>query len=268
MKFSMHARTASPPYLKKVDEIVVGYRDRRIIPDYAKKYPAAWVVLEVTPETQWEISEIKDYYILAKQKLKVCLPDIRDERVMELKEAGIPYFWGYTITTFWDLNSVIAAGVSEVRIGAPLFFQCDKLQQFDVKKRVWANIAHEGYFPIVDWVVGPWLRPEDVELYDDTFDTIEFGNCKDKQEEALYRIYAEQKHWPGKLDMIITNVNTEAYNRLILEEFAEARKNCGQRCMSGGACRVCYRALNLADRELLQDYKENIEEKAGEEIAL
>ena len=66
MKFSLHLRTSSAQYLKKADEIVVEYRDRRAIPDYAKKYPNACIALEVKPDTQWDFDEIKDYFILAR----------------------------------------------------------------------------------------------------------------------------------------------------------------------------------------------------------
>lgn len=264
MKFSLHERLCSSQYLKKADEILVEYRDRRAIPDYAKKYPNAWIALEVTPDTQWEISEIKDYFILAKEKLILCLPDIKDPRVEELKKANIPFFWGYTVTTFWELQALVAAGASQVRIGAPLFFECEKLKKFDIKKRVCANIAHEGYLPHVDGIPGSWIRPEDVETYEDVFDIIEFTDCKDHKEEALYRIYAEQKHWPGRVDMIITNISTEAYNRMIPDEFAAARKACGQRCVSGGACRICYRLLYLANPDLIKQYKEEVLDKAEE----
>ena len=262
MKFSLHLRTASPQYLRKADEIMVEYRDRRAIPDYVKKYPNAWVALEITPDTQWDFSEIKDYFILARKKLILCLPDIRDERIPQLIEAGIPFFWGYTVTTFWELQALIAAGVSQVRIGAPLFFEGEKLKKFNITKRVCANIAHEGYLPFVDGITGSWIRPEDVDTYDDVFDIIEFADCKEHKEEALYRIYAEQKHWPGRVDMIITNIDTEAYNRMISEEFVAARKNCGQRCVAGGACRICYRMLNLANPELIREYKETVLDKA------
>lgn len=264
MKYSLHLRTASPKYLRKADEIVVEYRDRRALPDYAKKYPDAWFVLEVTPDAQWDFKEIKDYSILTKNHLKLCLPDIRDERIPQLIEAGIPFFWGYTITTFWELQALIAAGASEVRIGAPLFFECEKLKKFDISKRVCANIAHEGYLPFVDGITGSWIRPEDVETYDDVFDIIEFADCKEHKEEALYRIYAEQKHWPGRVDMIITNINTEAYNRMIPEDFAAVRRTCGQRCASGSGCRICHRMLHLANPDLIRQYKEEVLDKAGE----
>lgn len=264
MKFSLHLRTSSPSYLKKADEIMVEYRDRKALPDYAKKYPKARFVLEVLPETQWEIGEIKDYFILTKEKLTLCLPDIKDPRIEELKELNIPFFWGYTITTFWELQAVIAAGASQARIGAPIFFESDNLKMCKIIKRVCANVAHEGYLPNVDGIPGAWIRPEDVEEYNDTFDIIEFADVKDHKEEALYRIYAEQKNWPGRVDMIITNIETEAYNRMIPHDFVSSRKNCRQRCMSGSPCRICYRLLHLANPELIKNYKENVLDKAGE----
>lgn len=262
MKFSLHARTSSVLYLKKADEIVIEYRDRKAIPDYAKKYPSACLVVEVTPDTRWEITEIKDYSILSKGKLTLCLPDLRDPRLAELKAAGIPFFWGYTITTFWELAAAVDTGVSQVRIGAPIFFDTERLKRFDVTKRLCANIAHDGYMPNVDGIPGAWMRPEDVDSYEGIIDIIEFADCKDHKEEALYRIYAEQKHWPGRVDMIISNINTEAYNRMIPPQFAEARKTCRQRCVAGDACRICYHLLHLADPELLKPYKEKLEEKA------
>ena len=264
MKFSLHLRTASAPYLKKADEIMIEYRDRRALPDYAKKYPDASLVLEVTPDTQWDFKEIKDYSILAKGKLVLCLPNIRDERIPQLKEAGIPFFWGYTVSTFWELKALIAAGVSQVRIGAPIFFETEKLQRFNITKRVCANVAHEGYLPFVDGIAGSWIRPEDVEAYEGIFDMIEFADCKEHKEEALYRIYAEQKRWPGRVDMIITNIQTEAYNRMIPPEFVETRKKCGQRCAAEGPCHICHRLLHLADPDLLRQYKEEVLDKAGE----
>lgn len=264
MKYSLHLRTSSVNYLKKADEIMVEYRDRRAIPDYVKKYPNACIALEVTPDTQWDFNEIKDYFILSKKNFVLCVPNINDPRIPQLVEEDIPFFWGYTVNTFWELQALIAGGASQVRIGAPLFFQCDKLKSFNITKRICANIAHEGYLPFSNGIVGSWIRPEDVEAYEDTFDIIEFADCKEHKEEALYRIYAEQKQWPGRVDMIISNITTDAYNRMILPEFAEHRKNCEQRCMSNGACRICYRTLNLANPELVKEYKETVIDKAGD----
>lgn len=261
MKYSLHERYCSSEYLKKADEIIIEYRNRHAIPDFAKKYPDAQLVLEVMPDTSWNFDEIKEYFILAKEKLILCLPDLRDPAIEDLKASGIPFFWGYTITTFWELKAAIACGVSQVRIGAPIFFQTKLLKNFEVQKRITANIAHEGYLPFVDGVSGSWIRPEDVDKYEDIFNIIEFSDIEGKKEEALYRIYAEQKQWPGQVNMIISNINTEAYNRMIPEDFTTHRLNCGQRCAAGGSCKLCYRYLKLADPNLIRPYKEYLEKK-------
>lgn len=258
MKYSLHNKQIVT-YLKKADEIVIAYKDRRAIPDYAKKYPQAALTLEVPPATQWEIAELKDYCILSRNRLTLCLPEMTDPRIQELKDNNIPFFWGYTINTAAELVALKNFGVSQARIGVPLFFQTNVLKKIDLIYRVSANIAHEGYIPGMSGINGSWIRPEDVELYDDVIDIIEFADCDNNKEQALYRIYAEQKAWPGKVNMLITNIEDDkAYNRMLPREFTEHRLNCGQRCSSGGACSLCYRYFGLADKELIKEYAETM----------
>lgn len=57
--------------------------------------------------------------------------------------------------------------------------------------------------------------------------------------------------------MIITNLNYPGVNRMIPTELTEKRMNCGQRCQSGGHCRLCYRYLELANPEFIQGLKHN-----------
>ena len=258
MKFCLRGRQIAS-YLKKADEIYIEYRDRHAIPDYAKKYPAATLTLEIPPQTEWELAELKEYSILSRGKLKLCLPEMSDPRIDALKEAKIPFFWGYEIGTGYELEALIKLGVCEARITAPLFFQTDYLRNCGIPIRVTANVAHGGYIPTSDGVIGAWIRPEDVNMYEDIITTLEFADCKNNKEQALYRIYAEQHEWPGRVDMIITNINTEAVNRMIPSDFTETRLRCGQRCTTGGACRKCYRHLHLADPELITNYLEAME---------
>ena len=258
MKFCLRGRQIAT-YLKKADEIIIEYRDRRAIPDYAKKYPQAALTLEVPPATQWEMAELKEYSILSRGKLKLCLPEMSDPRIAELKEAGIPFFWGYEITSGYELEALKDLGVCEARIGAPLFFYADYLKDCGLPLRVTPNVAHGGYIPTSAGVIGAWIRPEDLHLYEDIFTTVEFADCKNDKEKALYRIYAEQHEWPGKVDMIITNIgNDVAYNRMLPEDFTMRRLNCKQKCATGGACKICYRYFNLADKELIKNYAETM----------
>ena len=62
----------------------------------------------------------------------------------------------------------------------------------------------------------------------------------------MFHIYNDNKTWPGKLDLLITNFNLEIDNRAIVNDLAEVRMNCGQKCMRSGNCRYCDTAVRFA----------------------
>jgi hypothetical protein len=128
----------------------------------------------------------------------------------------------------------------------------------EVQIRAVANISYEVLWGDDDGVCGTWIRPEDVEVYENYISVIEFEDCDNRKEQALYRIYAEQHEWPGDVKMLISNVNAEGVNRMIPPSFAEKRIKCKQRCQSTGSCHICHLLLKLADPIALKDYKENV----------
>ncbi len=122
-----------------------------------------------------------------------------------------------------------------------------------------ANVAYYAYLPRENGVVGSYIRPEDVIHYNNYIHVIEFEDCDKKREQALYRVYMENKAWPGNLKTIITNLNYDGVNRMIPPNFALTRMNCGQRCISNASrCRVCYRYLDLGNPNLLREYVKDI----------
>ena len=108
-----------------------------------------------------------------------------------------------------------------------------------------------------DGTVGAWVRPEDLwGTYSKYISYVEFDTEISheglKREQALFRIYAERKEWPGDIDMIVTELNHKGVNRLIVSDFGERRANCHQMCQVNGICHFCYRALDLANPTLLK----------------
>ena len=144
----------------------------------------------------------------------------------------------------------------------------DKVKSLGIPVRAVANVAYNDGLPREDGVCGVWIRPEDVETYEPYVSVIEFEDADPRKERALYRLYAEKKRWPGDLGMIITNFNHLGVNRLILPEVAEKRLNCAQKCQSGSACKICYRAVDLADVEKLREYRDKMNEEMEEEDQL
>lgn len=260
MKYCLNSRQTSE-YLKKADEIKVEARDHKSIPDLAEKYPNADIILNLgsTGDERITYENIKTYSILCQGKLIVCTPKISPETRSFFENNNIKYYWGYEITTPYELKALAeSTKVCYVKIGAPLFFQQDLVAKYGIPVRAVPNIAHYNYLPHSDGVNGTWIRPEDVKLYEPTIAAIEFeGIERQEQEQALYRIYAEEQAWPGKLDMIVQNLGIAQAptNRMIPSDLAETRRNCKQRCTwPNAACSLCYRYFSLADPEKLRPY--------------
>ena len=263
MKICLNARQ-SDVYLQKANEIKVEARDHKAIPDLAEKYPNADIILNMGPVDNGRITHenLKTYNILCKENFLVCTGDISPETRHFFESNNIKYYWGYEVCTTYELKALKEnTQVCYVRVGAPLFFQQDIVKDYGIPVRVVPNVAHSNYVPHTDGVNGTWIRPEDLHLYEPTVTAIEFeGIDNQEQEQALYRIYAEQHKWPGELNMIVQNLGASPTNRMIPSECTEYRLNCGQRCTSKGNCTLCWRYFSLADPDKLRSYatpKEN-----------
>lgn len=167
------------------------------------------------------------------------------------KSANLKFYWGYPVNNYYDLQALKNLEVTYIRLDAPLFFEMDEVTKYGIPIRAVPNIAHLNELPNKNGIFGTWIRPEDIELYENYIDIIEFEDCDMKKESALYRIYAEQKVWGGPLNMLISNIETQADNYLISQDATKVRLNCGQRCQKNSRCRICERALALANKEKL-----------------
>lgn len=265
MKYCISSRQ-SIEYLRKADEIKVAARDHEAITDLARRYPKADIILEWEGDGEVTLDELKTYAILAKGRLIVESKYLNLELDAFFSTNNIRYYWAYEFATPYELTSVRDLfHVCYIKVAAPLFFQMDTVAKYGVPVRVVANMANNGLFPQIDTTIGTWMRPEDTALYEPTVQAIEFANVNREQEQALFRIYAEQKAWPGKLSMIIQNLTTDCTNRMLPPDFTASRLNCGQRCTAGGGCRLCQHYFYLADPERLAYLvKENENESTNE----
>lgn len=167
--------------------------------------PEASYVLEILgnnlEDKDWDL--VNQYYIMTKKKLKVSLNNLN---YYYCKEKNIPFFFSMAISEPWTLNAVIDLGVCAARITGELAHKLDYLDTLPIEIRVWANRsgAPFNYNPII----GGWFRPED--LNDLTaIDVCEFDFDSRKEEQALYRIYAENKNWPGELYLLVKDIKNE-----------------------------------------------------------
>lgn len=257
MKVCLNARIGDE-YLKKADQILFDWRDRQAIPDYIDRYPDKDIVLTNNNDDDINWEEIKTLYYLSKGHFYFGFNRIA--LAAPARDHQISFFFTYPITSYDELNTVKDLGVCQVRLGAPLFFDLDTVKTYfgDLKIFAVPNIAYDDVYPRNDGVTGTWIRPEDMDTYAPYLDSIVFYDTEPRsRERALYRIYCEEKHWAGDLQDIITNLNYYGTNRMILPEVGSKRINCGQACKKTGNCHICYRALQLANPDLMAEYRDS-----------
>lgn len=262
MRYCVSARQ---PYsiLKKADEIKVNYIDRERIMDFIENIPNKAIILDVPgDEAEWETwtmygEKFNEFYI-ALHNLK---------RYKEFADRGIKWYWPYPITSYYELNMIIALKPSYLMIGPPLSFDLDQVKAMayaegeaaPIPVRMICNNAKPDYLPRAnadaDGICGQWVRPEDAARYEYAVQCFEFENVDLKQEEVLLTIYKENQTWPGNLNLIIQNLNFNVDNRAVPDDMPAARINCGQRCQSTSGCKLCWSALKFADQLRKEKYR-------------
>ena len=239
MKYCLSSRQTNE-YLKRADEIKVKYRDRDIIYDYSQKYPTAHIILELPLNNEGvDWTEINNYARVCNGGLILCLANLKD--IPQCKELDVKYYYGFPVGSFYELQSLKALGVCYFKLAAPAFFQLDLVKGLGVPVRAVPNVCYDAYFPHENGIHGQWTRPEDVDTYDEYIEVFEFENADLEKERALYRIYHDDRTWPGDLNMLFTNFNYSAINRLLppTDTMVNRRVVCGQRCQQGKPCGLC-----------------------------
>lgn len=251
MKFCLNSRQTAE-YLQKADEIKVEYRDIDSIFDLIEKYNKT-IILDCFNIKDINWKKVEQYNKLAKNNFIICVGSIEQMRVAHT--LGIKRYLGFPISSFYELNCLEIFDPEYILLDTELFFRMSIVKRFGKKIRVIPNLAYNDNLPHGNGIFGTWIRPEDLEsIYGEYIDAVEFADCDQSKEQALFRIYAEQKEWRQPLKLIVTNLDADGVNRLISSEVSEKRLNCEHKCQQKGSCRICERAFLLANVDAVKEY--------------
>lgn len=231
--------------LKQADEIYVQYKDRDIIMDFVEEYPDKTIILDFPVGS--ENFELANWGMYSEkfENFYIALHNLTYAEAFN--KSNIKWYWPYPITSYYELDGIIAAGASSVVVGMPLTHDMHDLRStVPVPIRATANLARPDYLAAANPIIGFWIRPEDVDMYEGFIDCLDFHSTSLTEEAALLKIYKEKKEWMGNLNFIIHNLNYNVDNRAIEKHFAEHRFDCGQRCLKGSTCHYCERALQFS----------------------
>ena len=247
MQFCVNGRQ---PYsiLKKADEVYVQYNDKDRIIDFVEHIPDKTIILDFPggEEKEWKIWEM---YSEKFKNFFIAVHNLYEAH--EFNDANIKWYWPYPITSYYELKKVMELKPSYIKLGPPLSFDLKTVKRLveDIPLRMVVNIASPIYLPVVNnGIQGQFVRPEDTILYEKYIKCFEFEEVDNSQEEALLHVYKDNKNWPGNLNLLIQRLNFNVDNRGIPEEWGPARVECGQKCQSGGRCKLCISLMNFADK--------------------
>lgn len=244
-------------YLPQVDQFNIDFRNKEIkLHQFLDKYAQSQRVNIRLPEDYTKDNlELLEAAYEKGYNIAIILPDIYyTER---LKEKGVPFFLGAPAKAWDEFIGFLSLGVSDVYITGELGFELDKISNIakknNVKIRCYANIIQSSWKG-EKGLKGFFIRPEDVDIYSQFVDVIEFYDTVDQQN-VLYDVYFHSKEWNGKLREIVKGLTDDVNNYYILGgEFARRRSHCGKRCLKDNSCKLCDRLIQLANS--LEDSKD------------
>ena len=261
MNFSINGRQPKS-VIKRADEIKFFYQDKDAIFDLIEDFSDKRIVLDLPEDAEdWKMWKM---YSTTFADFFIALHNLN--KANKFNEENIKWYWPFPITSYYELDAVIKLNPSFIMIGPPLSFDLENVSRKvkGIPLRMTVNVAQPTYLPAIgDGVCGQWVRPEDAAAYEKYIDTFEFDEVNLSQEETLLKIYKENKNWPGRLNLIIKRLNFNIDNRIIPDEFAQARMTCGQTCFKTGICKLCDSNFRFAEQlkriKAKREQKQNID---------
>lgn len=249
MKYCMNYNQNTEHFdcINEVDEWTIKYnKDDNTLLDFLKQHEDKRINLYFR-DNDVDINFLED---LGKRfkNLYFKLPLSYLETIKSKEEINFKYFFDEQVSS-WDMFiGLVNIGISDIYIVEELAFELDKIAEIahsrGISIRTFPNVAQSA------WESTPglkkfFIRPEDLEIYDEYIDTIEFYG-DDRKSNIYYKVYAKDKKWFGLLNELIIDLNSDIDSKYIIPRFAEKRIRCGKSCIKGGHCRRCDRIEELS----------------------
>lgn len=167
---------------------------------------------------------------------------------MQLKSlisSGYNAFLSFPISDWETFSDLINLGVSDIYIDGPLGFNINalSLRQDETLIRVSPALSPNASFSI-EKESSFFIRPDDLYLYSEAINIIDFKETDQEKEDALYSIY-KRETFNYDINELIAGL-PRVNNLMFKREFAERRLNCKQKCkIPGYNCHYCSTYMNI-----------------------
>lgn len=250
MIFSINYRSANK---LTAQEIRCPYNQLGLIFDFIKENPQKRVNIIIKDDiNETELTRALEQIEYIREVAKDYTIECGHVKVLyTLISKGYKTYLRFPVSDWETFYQLIKLGVSDIYIDGPLCFNMDKIElaKGNTLIRVSPTISPNASLTERD-VTSFFIRPEDLELYKNMIDVIDFHELEQEKEDALYSIY-NRRSFNYKLNDLIKGLNEDMNNLLIQSDFAKERRNCGQRCkIPGYKCNICRNYFNILRHSL------------------
>ena len=236
----------SNPILDKADEIIINYDEKSPeLIDFVQKYREDQTIVAKIADFDIDIKDNIDIFKVTYSKhknFKILMS--MNQNFDYFIDAGIPFFFIEGAGTLSQMRNFVDTGVCDIYIVGDLGFDLQNVSEYlkenNVEVRIYPNIAQ---YNAMDSRVAFFVRPNDLFLYENYVDIIEFAGPLQKQK-VLYDIYTDED-WLGSLKDLILNFDLDIDNRDILPSYGLSRLNCKKKCLLD-KCNMCHSIYNIA----------------------
>lgn len=234
-------------HIKDVDEIIIQYTSNimTFVPELIGENKEKRIILDLVTEDKEDIPNIIPFINKLRQDgYNIAVEISNTSDIIEIfRKDKIPYFFNWYANNLEIATIQCEMGVSDIYVTEELGFRIKDLEylksKYNVKIRIFPNIAQSRNNTYVNALQRFWVRPEDTEIYEPYVDVFEILSGDDASRlSVIYEIY-KNRQWLGNLNDIILDFKAPIINnRGMNPHFAEMRLNCGKKCLLG-KCNLC-----------------------------
>lgn len=175
--------------------------------------------------------------------------------------ANIPSFQAFTRQGFnaylrwpvtdWETFSILRdRKASDIYIDGPLCFQGEILEKTRDRPviRVAPTVSAAAALSTSTNENSFFIRPEDLHIYENAVDMLDFQIADQDKEDTLFTIY-KRGTYDFDLQTLVENLHKTTPNLFISSSFGKTRYNCGQICkIPGRSCHICDMELSTPSK--------------------
>lgn len=245
-------------YKKDAGEIRCPYNQLGLIFEFIKDNPnKRYNIIIGNGATQQEINRIIEQVDYVKEVAEDYTIECGSlVMLQDLLSRGYNAYLKFPVIDWETFSDLISIGVTDIYIDGPIGFNIDSIKRGkgNVKIRVSPTISPNT------GIAGRqpnsfFIRPEDLSLYEDAIDVIDFHEVDINKEDSLYSIY-NRGTFNYDINYLISGL-PQVNNLLIAKDFAQSRLNCRQACkIPGRSCHICSNNFLIVEKSLELAQKE------------